>query len=1076
MSPCLLALVLMPNAAYSFPGARNLVGTMNPLRVLRRQSVSARVPTSSISEDELMQQMGAGGRDQRPQQRSSDWPSVPESTTHSVPQVSSNSLRVSIGSQEFELLSGLDKSLAGTADPEGRGLFVSFSGRKEQSEHLITLGKLSCSRLVAGARTKRWWMGPSFGSDVTAIPPETQFVLLELAEGAYAMLLPLVDGSMRATLRGADERKRTQRARAKGKGPGPDSNLVAHVQSGDSSTVAGGMERMMFVGTGDDPFELLRRSFRAASDALGTFDVSSRKRVPEDIDNFGWCTWDAFYQAVDPDGIRAGVASLHGLGTPPRMLIIDDGWQTVVQDGTDEIGEVKGGAEQMSSETSEEEARELNKPQEATDANPMVTAVVDLYRTKVDGADTDTNAVRIWRALANGVLKSNLRRFFAEKTEFSKRLGAFEANGKFEDEERGISLRSLLESLRTDFGDLSVYCWHTLGGYWGGISVESDSMQPLNPSNRVPKPTNSLLEVEPQLAWDAAALNGCGQGEIGSEGKLFNGIHSYLADAGVDGVKIDAQSGLGPFGAGAGGGPEFVRRSVRAMEASVSEYFEGNRCINCMCHSTENLFNYRATNLLRAADDFYPSDAASQPVHLAHVACALHHAPQLPSRPNSQQHPPHTPCCVPVPSLSPDQPHSIVVCSNPPCALAVNSLFLAEIGIPDWDMFTSTHKDAGMHAAARAVSGGPLYVSDRPGAHDPELLRKLVLPDGTQLRCSGAGRPTRDALFADPNTDGRSALKVWNVNAKTGVIAVFNVQGSRWDRKVRAFVVDDELASLQVATSVRAEDVEGLQASQQPMRQQSISRTSTASVGLDAGVVVPVRQGRGQTAGQGAAQREAERAAVVSSDGTAEAVGEVEAEKATAALAEDGEDEDEICISSEDDIDGTERTDDTDDTDDTDSSSECIIRPSSVLFGQNSRELIQLAQGEAHSLTLGPREYELFTVAPVQHRGRASFAPLGLLTMFNGGGAVMDSSFANGQLRALQARVSLRATDTFGAYCEPRPRQVRIEGQREPLEFEYDEASCLLSVAMPRSAEPAQLIIDFPRAWRPGGKRTDAAY
>ena len=164
---------------------------------------------------------------------------------------------------------------------------------------------------------------------------------------------------------------------------------------------------------------------------------------------------------------------------------------------------------------------------------------------------------------------------------------------------------------------------------------------------------------------------------------------------------------------------------------------------------------------------------------------------------------------MPVPSLSPDQPHSIVVCSNPPCALAVNSLFLAEIGIPDWDMFTSTHKDAGMHAAARAVSGGPLYVSDRPGAHDPELLRKLVLPDGTQLRCSGAGRPTRDALFADPNTDGRSALKVWNVNAKTGVIAVFNVQGSRWDRKVRAFVVDDELASLQVATSVRAEDEEG---------------------------------------------------------------------------------------------------------------------------------------------------------------------------------------------------------------------------------------------------------------------------
>ena len=100
-----------------------------------------------------------------------------------------------------------------------------------------------------------------------------------------------------------------------------------------------------------------------------------------------------------------------------------------------------------------------------------------------------------------------------------------------------------------------------------------------------------------------------------------------------------------------------------------------------------------------------------------------------------------------------------------PCVRADNSLFLGEIGVPDWDMFTSTHKDAGMHAAARAVSGGPLYVSDRPGKHDPELLRKLVLPDGTHLRCSQPGRPTRDTLFTDPNTDGQSALKIWNTNA-----------------------------------------------------------------------------------------------------------------------------------------------------------------------------------------------------------------------------------------------------------------------------------------------------------------------
>lgn len=32
------------------------------------------------------------------------------------------------------------------------------------------------------------------------------------------------------------------------------------------------------------------------------------------------------------------------------------------------------------------------------------------------------------------------------------------------------------------FGSLRVYCWHTLGGYWGGVSVESEEMAGLSAS------------------------------------------------------------------------------------------------------------------------------------------------------------------------------------------------------------------------------------------------------------------------------------------------------------------------------------------------------------------------------------------------------------------------------------------------------------------------------------------------------------------------------------------------------------------------------------------------------------------
>ena len=110
----------------------------------------------------------------------------------------------------------------------------------------------------------------------------------------------------------------------------------------------------------------------------------------------------------------------------------------------------------------------------------------------------------------------------------------------------------------------------------------------------------------------------------------------------------------------------------------------------------------------------------------------------------------------------------------------------------------SLHPAADYHAAARAVGGCPIYVryemeanlcslkklgvkgemkasmnhrantlvssSDKPGNHNFELLKKLVLPDGSVLRARLPGRPTRDCLFNDPARDGeRCALSVLNL-------------------------------------------------------------------------------------------------------------------------------------------------------------------------------------------------------------------------------------------------------------------------------------------------------------------------
>lgn len=96
--------------------------------------------------------------------------------------------------------------------------------------------------------------------------------------------------------------------------------------------------------------------------------------------------------------------------------------------------------------------------------------------------------------------------------------------------------------------------------------------------------------------------------------------------------------------------------------------------------------------------------------------------------------------------------------------------------------------------------------SDKPGQHDFEILKRLVLPDGSVLRARYPGRPSRDCLFVDPVMDGKryvcvsrlamydvvcvcsfsnhlqtvydSLLKIWNLNKCNGVIGIFNCQGA----------------------------------------------------------------------------------------------------------------------------------------------------------------------------------------------------------------------------------------------------------------------------------------------------------
>ena len=87
------------------------------------------------------------------------------------------------------------------------------------------MAQLACHRWVASAKNKLWWMTPEWGSTAGELPPETQFLLLEVAPGGpYAVLLPLIDrNTFRCTLRPP---------------AGGDESLVVRAESGDKAVQA----------------------------------------------------------------------------------------------------------------------------------------------------------------------------------------------------------------------------------------------------------------------------------------------------------------------------------------------------------------------------------------------------------------------------------------------------------------------------------------------------------------------------------------------------------------------------------------------------------------------------------------------------------------------------------------------------------------------------------------------------------------------------------------------------------------------------------------------------------------------
>ncbi|OMO49894.1 Raffinose synthase [Corchorus capsularis] len=243
------------------------------------------------------------------------------------------------------------------------------------------------------------------------------------------------------------------------------------------------------------------------------------------------------------------------------------------------------------------------------------------------------------------------------------------------------------------------------------------------PESKMVKPivSPSVQQTMEDFAMDNTMRDWVGLVVPEQADKLFQGLHSHLESLGIDGVKIDMIEVLELLSEDFGGRVELAKAYYNALTASLTKHFKENAVISSM---------QQANPYGDPTGKFW-----LQGCHMVHCA--------------------------------------------------YNSLWMGNFIQPDWDMFQSDHQCAEFHAASRAISGGPIYVSDSVGRHNFDLLRKLGLPDGTILRCQHYALPTRDCLFEDPLQDGNTALKIWNLNKYSGVLGLFNCQGGGWSRELR---------------------------------------------------------------------------------------------------------------------------------------------------------------------------------------------------------------------------------------------------------------------------------------------------
>jgi len=266
--------------------------------------------------------------------------------------------------------------------------------------------------------------------------------------------------------------------------------------------------------------------------------------------------------------------------------------------------------------------------------------------------------------------------------------------------------------LKHDFGIKYTGIWHAFDGYWNGIDPNSELGNKYKNDLYAwgnPKNPNYFFRI------NSLSLTG-----------FYDAWYSYFKQQGFDFTKVDNQVVGGDLAYG--NYPVFTLSAKvhEALYKASDKYFHG-ALINCMDMVPDAYFNFGRSAVARSEEDYFPDGKGYDLEHgnaAAHVMQAIY-----------------------------------------------NSVYFSQMVYPDFDMFETNNPDAVIHAVARVLNCGPVYITDHPGSQNFDILNAMIYHDGRLVHSDHPLLPTADCLLQVQN---KKLFKAFTLTHNAGLLDVFN--------------------------------------------------------------------------------------------------------------------------------------------------------------------------------------------------------------------------------------------------------------------------------------------------------------